>query len=284
MKASTFLGGVTIFVLLLSLAVSGLTLTYPNLLLPEAEKPKETVEYQMFKTDAPEVKAALINVQVKNGAVKLGFIKDENLIYKIVFEYSAEAAAPSVNQTITEGLLIFSAQLESGKAKIILGSNYPYTLNFFLSSGGLSAVLDENCHIETLRAVLLSGGGVIKLSSGFHAKEIFIDLVSGGLTVNVDVPSLEEASRLYVNVSNGGVMIPPVKVGSDVGLKIEAEIGSGGITLNSQGLEVTEYTNNKCLVQTPGYNLSKAKIDLKIKITNGGAIINKKLFPISFGS
>ncbi len=279
MRASTFMGGVTVLILILSAVVSVLILAYPLMLFPETEKPKETFEYVMLRGEAPEVESVLINLKVENGAVKLSFAEDENLTYKITFKYGVGGSKPTVNQTIAGSLLAVSAQLKNGEAKVVLGSGYLYDLNILLMAGGFSAILDGNCHIRNLRVAILSGGGVVNLRSGFEVENANIVVDSGGLILNVNVGSLSRSSNLYVNVSRGGIIIPPIKVGSGVGFRVEAKAASGGITLDSPGLKVIEQTSTSCIAQTFGYELAKAKINLKVEVLNGGAIINKRFLP-----
>jgi len=277
LKASSFLGAIVVFVILLSLVSSTLTLTLPYSFSQQNFSSKVTVEYEVRKAEAPEAKIVSIELAASTGGITLEAVDDPELAYKVVFRYSPSVEPPKVSQTVSGETLIFSAERLMGSAEILLGPAYTYRLDISLVNGGFRAELDGNCRVESLTLKVNSGGVALKIATGASLKKADIEITSGGLTLKFDAGSLGCDSKIKARVGSGGVMVPPVRVGPSVGLKFKVKVASGGISLNDEGLEVLRLTKSECGAATSNYDSARVRGDIEIYVEDGGVALNSSL-------
>lgn len=276
MRASVFLGAVVVFVLLLSIFSSGFMLTAP-VSLGETLERKVVAEYKATREKFPGLEEVNLNISLGSGGIKLVFDEDRNLAYKVTFKYSPNVEFPETSETFSGKTLTFQASQTASMATITLGPAFTYNLNIQLGNGGFTAEIGKHSNISNLTVKINSGGCSLAFLTGAKAEKVNLSITSGGATIRFDTRALNSNLNLNVNVGSGGVLVPPIKIGRNVGLKFEVYVASGGIVIGHSSLKVLKLTQKECVAITEGYGNARNRAEVWIDVNSGGVALDTPL-------
>ena len=274
LKASSFLGAVVIFVLFLSLAVSFTAMTAPKPIGSENFSPRITMEYSAETSEFPDVEKVNLNLSLASGKVEVKPVEEEGLLYRLILEYSPSMEAPKVDRVVSGGEITLNVDQLSGSVEVQIASACTYSLQVQILNGTFSASLDKNAKVENLKVNLNSGVGSLSLLTGASLENANLEAASGIFTINIKTQTLGCNSEISVDVGSGGVSVPKLKLGENVGVAFNVQVDSGTISLNDEGLKPTKLTRSECSASTINYDSAKSKVQLNIHVKNGFAVLN----------
>jgi hypothetical protein len=286
MAARTVMGGIFVAILFLGTLYAAFAPLLQPIMLPRVQVPWFTggtgiiEQYDLVKgtnvSDA--VKFIDLNVTVKFGAIFVVFSNKPNLALQAFFEHGTNAPELETNYTFDgNNSLQVSLHGESGSLNLTLGKDYRYDGDLGLRFGAVLMELGQYSDVGKLAVRIRYAGGVLlNVTSGASFEQLDLSMDIGGLLLNINADNLGRNGAINTNITMGGVM---TDVGIDtarVGVSYEAEVDTGGLTVDQTYFE-GPVSSTHCSVRTHGYASAAKKLDVKANIGAGGGSIQQSM-------
>ena len=286
MAARTVIGGVFVAILFLGLLYAAFAPLLQPIRLPRVQMPWFTggtgiiEQYGLVKGTnvSDSVRFVDLNVTVKFGAMFVVFSNKPDLALQASFEHGANAPELETNYTFDgNSSLQVSMHGESGSLNLTLGRGYRYDGELGLRFGAVFMELGQYSDVGKLAVEIRYAGGVsLNVTSGASFEQLDLSMDIGGLLMNINADNLGRNGAINTNITMGGVM---TSVGIDttqVGVSFEAEVDTGGLTVDQVYFE-GPVSGTHCSVKTHGYASAARKLDVKANIGAGGGSIQQSM-------
>jgi hypothetical protein len=282
MIARATLGGIFVAILLVGIFYAALSPILQPIALPRIQMPWSAVgtgvieQYSLVKGTnvSSAVRFVNLNATVKFGGILVLFSNDPNLVLKAVFEHGPSASELDANSA-PDGSDSLQANTygATGSLNLTLGSSCQYGGSLNLRFGAVTMQLDQYSNIGKLAIKINYVGGVLlNVTSGASFEQLDLSMDVGGLQLNVNAENIERSGTITTNVNMGGVIVNAAVNTAHVGMSIEADVDTGGLTVDQTYFEGT-VSNTHCSVKTHDYASANTKLDVRASIGAGGGII-----------
>ncbi len=286
MAARTVIGGIFVAILFLGILYAAFAPLLQPIMLPCVQVPWFTggtgiiEQYDLVKgtnvSDA--VKFIDLNVTVKFGAIFVVFSNKPNLALQASFEHGTNVSELETNYTFDgNNSLQVSLHGESGSLNLTLGRDYQYDGNLGLRFGVVFMELGQYSDVGKLAVGIRYAGCVLlNVTSGASFEQLDLSMDVGGLLLNINTDDLGRNCAINTNITMGEVMTDVGINTARVGVSYEAEVDTGGLTVDQTYFE-GPVSSTHCSVRTHGYASAAKKLDVKANIGAGGGSIQQSM-------
>ena len=280
MRTNTIIGGIIFVILLSSIVYIFIApFVYRPIIFIDGEGTKVTREYSLNATQVPGVENVNLNFTIKAGGLDVAFTNDSNLVYWFIFEQDEGEAAPSLTNITVGNELFVNVTSDSGNVKATFGNYYNYSGTLEVGAGGISAVLSEVAHIDSLDLVATYVGGIfIEILNNASFDHLNTTVNTGGIILRIQAETLGKNSTLSSIVEVGGVLVESLPNEPTLGIELNALIDLGGISVNRDNFSIFKETDTECEMRSTDYLTAPKKLDINIFTGAGGILINQPFF------
>ncbi len=171
---------------------------------------QETTEFsfECEPTTMPEV--TTVNISIDAGAVRVVFVDDSTLLYRIDLEVPNRTIQQHGSPTVEYASGVVSLDYHVAAVNVTLGSGSNYTLDLNVATGGCRVIINENAHIGDIDIAATTGGIDLTLSDGAslygYDVNFATESTTGSIQLNIDLP-ISVGGRFTASTTLGGVDI-----------------------------------------------------------------------------
>lgn len=285
MDARPIIGWIVIAFLLIGVVYAIVSPIAPIPEIPEVERGRVVREYSLDASQVSGIEYVDLKLALKIGGIDVNFTDDGDLVYGLRFRQNEGAAEPIIEYVRSNNRLLVSVTSEEGDLKASFGNRYLYNGTLKVGLGGINVVLSKNSNVESFDFDIMYAGGLsLEILGGASFDRLNFKATAGGLKLRIAAPSLRRAGSLSGRVELGGLMVEPVSVGSNIGVRIAALTDIGGVEVNPAGFELIKQTDEETEIRTSNYPTAETKLDIDFSVGLGGVLINTQLFPVPYAT
>ncbi len=292
MAARTTLGGIFIAVLLIGVIYAAVSPILQPIVLPRIQLPwlagtegglTETYDLVKGTNVSDAIEFVTLNVTVKFGSVSIAFTNDPDLIIKAAFQHRVNTSNLEANAAaIDSESLQVDLYGDTGMLNLTLGTGCQYDGSADMRFGGAVLDIGQYGNVSQLDiSIKYAGGIVLNVTSGAYFEKLALRIEIGGVIANIDAQELGRNGRIETDITMGGMFLAAQLDTIKVGASLEAEVDTGGITVNHDAFQDQESTMHYS-GKTIGYADTTNKLDIEATIGAGGITLQRQSLTSGF--
>ncbi len=293
MATRMVLGGIFIAILFIGVVYAAVSPILQPIILPRLQMPwlsgaegGLTETYSLIKgvNASDTIGFVMLNVTVRFGSVSVTFTNDPDIIIKAAFQHKVNTSGLDSNGLVAVDSELLQINLfgDSGMLNLTLGNSCQYGGSTDMRFGGAALDINQYGNLSQLDINIKYAGGIIlNVTSGASFERLGLTVEIGGVVGNIDTQELGRSGRIKTDITMGGVFLAVQVDTTKVGASLEADVDTGGITVNHndfQGQGSTTYYSGR----TTGYADATNKLDIQATIGAGGLTLQRQSLTSGF--
>ncbi|TFG13583.1 hypothetical protein EU537_05865 [Candidatus Thorarchaeota archaeon] len=171
---------------------------------------QDTTEFTFEREPTTMPELTTVNISIDAGAVRVMFVEDNALLYRIDMEVPNNTIQQYGLPTVDYASGFITLDYPAAAVNVTLGSGSNYTMDLNVASGGCQVAINEYAHIGNVDITATTGGIELTLSDDaiLYGDDVHFvaETTTGGIQMNVALPN-SVGGRFTASTTIGGVDI-----------------------------------------------------------------------------